>query len=124
MKKNANILIVDDDPGIGDMLKLLLEMEGHQVVVSQKPMEMEANIKKHEMDLVLLDMLISGVNGTDVCTEIKNKKTTSHVKILMMSALRDAKEKSLAAGADGFIAKPFETEDLIAKIGEVLDHQE
>ncbi|HET8865150.1 MAG TPA: hypothetical protein VFM80_05585 [Gracilimonas sp.] len=53
MKKKANILIVDDDPGIGDMLKLLLEMEGHQVVVSQKPMEMEANIKKHGIDLVV-----------------------------------------------------------------------
>lgn len=118
--ENNRILVVDDDSGIGEMLKTLLEYYNYEVIVSAKPEETERIVLEEEIDLVMLDMLISGVNGTDVCSQLRENPKTENTPILMMSALHDAGKKCREAGADDFIAKPFEMEDLIAKIQEVL----
>lgn len=120
MEKKAKILVVDDDSGIGEMLKTLLEFYGYEVEVTEKPEEAERIIIERKMDLVMLDMLISGVNGTDVCARLRQNQATAHIPILMMSALHDAGEKCRKAGANDFIAKPFEMDDLITKIDGVL----
>lgn len=114
-------MIVDDDSGIGEMLKTLLEFYGYNVTVTENPDETERLINEKNIDLVLLDMLISGVNGTDVCIRLRNNEDTRDIPILMMSALHNAGTKCKNAGANDFIAKPFEVEDLIAKIKEVLE---
>lgn len=120
MKENRNILVVDDDSGIGEMLKVLLELNGYSVSVTEKPDEAEVLIAQKDIDLVLLDKLISGVNGTEVCARLKNNQDTAEVPILMMSALHEAGEKCRDAGANDFIAKPFEMEDLLHKIEELI----
>ena len=120
MEEKSKILVVDDDSGIGEMLKTLLEFYGFEVVVTEKPMETQELILQHEIDLVLLDMLISGVNGTDVCAEMRENPKTQDTPVLMMSALHDAGPKCRQAGANDFIAKPFEMEDLIEKINVIL----
>lgn len=120
MEENSKILVVDDDSGIGEMLKTLLEFYGYDVTVTEKPDETERLIIEKDIDLVMLDMLISGVNGTDVCARLRNNKETENIPVLMMSALHDAGVKCKKAGADDFIAKPFEMDDLISKIKEVL----
>lgn len=121
MDKKTNILVVDDDSGIGEMLKTLLEFYGYDVVVTEKPDEAENLIEQHEIDLVILDMLISGVNGTDVCARLRANEPTSDIPVLMMSALHDAGKKCKKAGANDFIAKPFEMEDLQEKINSILN---
>ena len=121
MSEKTKILVVDDDSGIGEMLKTLLEFYGFDVTVSEQPDETEKIIKEEGIDLVMLDMLISGVNGTDVCARLRKNDETSNIPILMMSALHDAGKKCKEAGADEFIAKPFEMDQLIAKINEVLE---
>ncbi|NJW53521.1 response regulator [Salinimicrobium oceani] len=115
------ILVVDDDSGIGEMLKTLLEYYGYQVTVTAKPEETEELIVREKIELVMLDMLISGVNGTDVCKGIRQNPKTADTPVLMMSALHDADKKCREAGADDFIAKPFEMDDLTKKISEVLN---
>lgn len=120
MEENAKILVVDDDSGIGEMLKTLLEFYGYEVIVTEKPLETQDLILQHNIDIILLDMLISGVNGTDVCTEIRENPETQDTPVLMMSALHDAGPKCKEAGANDFIAKPFEMEDLIEKINGIL----
>lgn len=120
MEENSKILVVDDDSGIGEMLKTLLEFYGYDVTVTEKPDETERLIAENNIDLVMLDMLISGVNGTDVCARLRKNEATRDIPILMMSALHDAGTKCKNAGANDFIAKPFEMEDLIAKIKEVI----
>lgn len=115
-KNNTRILVVDDDSGIGEMLKMLLEMNGYKVLISEDPEKTEENIIAHDIDLVILDMLISGVNGTDVCARLRRNETTKHVTLLMMSALQDVGKRCKAAGADNFIAKPFEIDKLLGKI--------
>ncbi len=123
MKKNK-ILVVDDDSGIGEMLKTLLEFYEYDVTVTAKPEETEKLIIAEKVDLVLLDMLISGVNGTDVCARLRNNPQTENTPVLMMSALHDAGTKCREAGANDFIAKPFEMDDLVKKIGVILDSNE
>lgn len=124
MKENAKILVVDDDSGIGEMLKTLLEFYDYKVTVTERPEETEQLIAEHDIDLVMLDMLISGVNGTDVCARLRQNEETKDVPVLMMSALHDAGSKCRKAGANDFIAKPFEMDDLIEKINKVLEKQE
>lgn len=121
MTKNAKILVVDDDSGIGEMLKTLLEFKDFTVTVTEKPGETEKIIMEEDIGLVILDMLISGVNGTDVCARLKENEDTAQVPILMMSALHEAGTKCKAAGADDFVAKPFEMDELMAKIHKVFN---
>lgn len=121
MDEKTKILVVDDDSGIGEMLKTLLEFYGFEVTVTEKPDKAEDIIKEQGIDLVMLDMLISGVNGTDVCEGIRHNEHIKDVPVLMMSALHDAGPKCKEAGADDFMAKPFEIEDLIKKINHILE---
>lgn len=124
MKENPKILVVDDDSGIGEMLKTLLEFYDFEVLVTENPNAVESLIQQEDIDLVLLDMLISGINGTDVCKRLRIDNEVSHIPVLMMSALHNAGSKCKAAGADDFIAKPFEMEELISKINEVLGNRQ
>lgn len=124
MEKKIKLLVVDDDSGIGEMLKTLLEFYGYEVEVTEQPEETESIILKKEIDLVLLDMLISGVNGTDVCAKLRQTEATANIPILMMSALHDAGAKCRNAGANDFIAKPFEMDELILKIEKALTREQ
>ncbi len=120
MKENAKILVVDDDSGIGEMLQTLLEFYNFEVTVTERPDQTEKLIQENNIDLVMLDMLISGVNGTEVCARLRKNEETKDVPVLMMSALHDAGSKCRKAGANDFIAKPFEMDDLIARINKIL----
>lgn len=102
------------------MLQTLLEFYGFEVKVTEQPDETEKIIKEEDIDLVMLDMLISGVNGTDVCARLRKNPETADVPVLMMSALHDAGKKCKEAGANDFIAKPFEMEELISRINSIL----
>lgn len=110
------ILIADDDPGILDAIGIMLEFEGFEVkstanVASLLSMESEFP------DLLLLDIWMSGADGRDVCRHLKQKSSTSKIPIVLFSASRDIERSAMEAGADGFLAKPFEMDDLLAKIG-------
>ncbi|WP_037319511.1 PleD family two-component system response regulator [Salegentibacter sp. Hel_I_6] len=124
MEKTTKILVVDDDSGIGEMLKTLLEFYGYEVTVTEKPLLAEELIQQENIDIVLLDMLISGVDGTDVCAGIRENPETTKTPVLMMSALHDAGPKCKKAGANDFIAKPFEVEDLTERIEKILASKE
>lgn len=121
MDDKIKVLVVDDDSGIGEMLKTLLEFYGFEVTVTEIPDSAENIIAEKQIDVVMLDMLISGVNGTDVCSRLRNNEDTKNIPILMMSALHNAGDKCKKAGADDFIAKPFEMDELIAKIREIVE---
>ncbi len=124
MEKTTKILVVDDDSGIGEMLKTLLEFYGYQVMVTEKPLLAEELIQQESIDLVLLDMLISGVDGTDVCAGIRQNSKIAQTPVLMMSALHNAGPKCKSAGANDFIAKPFEVEDLTSRIEAILQEKD
>lgn len=119
----AKILIVDDDQTIGLMLKDILEYSNHEVTVSQEPRKTKENIIENDIELILLDKLISGVDGTDVCETLKNDKEVAHIPVIMMSALHNVDEICKAAGAVDFLSKPFDMETLIEKIDNILKRE-
>ena len=116
----AKILIVDDDASIGYMIRDILEFKDHEVTLSQKPLETKENILKNDIELVLLDKLISGVDGTEVCSDLKKDEDVSEVPVIMMSALHNAAETCKEAGAVDFISKPFDMEMLLSRIDNIL----
>jgi DNA-binding response OmpR family regulator len=112
----AAILVVDDDESIGIMLKMMLEHKGYRVIVNQDALNLTELIAANNIGLILLDMLINGVKGTDVCISLKNDPAVNHIPIMMMTALPDAEKQCGEAGADDFIAKPFEMDVLLGKV--------
>lgn len=116
MKEKALILVVDDDPDICTMIKIVLDYYGHDAIEADNEEKAKEIISSSPVDLIIMDMLLSGADGTDICRQLKQDKKNSSIPILMFSAHPTAKETCLAAGADDFISKPFEMNDLIAKI--------
>lgn len=117
--KKKKILIVDDDVAILDVIKMILEEEGYEIRTSQNGSIFPIVNKLHP-DLILLDMLLSGEDGRDVAKKLKSEKKTKYIPIVMISAHPSAEKGSLQAGADKFIAKPFEIEELISVVYKAL----
>ena len=108
-------MIADDDPGIVDAVEMLLEFEGY-TVSSTVDGATVLDMKDELPDLLLLDIWMSGEDGRDICKQLKKEALTKNIPVIMISASRDIKESALAAGADDFLAKPFEMDELLKKI--------
>jgi DNA-binding response OmpR family regulator len=113
------ILIADDDPGILDALTLLLEDAGYEVKTANDGAAIR-EIYTAPPDLLLLDIWLSGWNGRDICIALKSVEQTKHVPILLFSANNETEEIAKEAGADDFIAKPFDIDELLEKIEKYL----
>ena len=116
MKEKAFILVLDDDRDICMMIKMVLEYYGYDAMDSENEENAKAIMSANRVDLIIMDMLLSGADGTDICKRLKQNEKTSTIPVLMFSAHPTAKESCLAAGADDFISKPFEMNDMIDKI--------
>src|SRR4030095_16145120 len=116
MKPGQLILILDDDPDLCTMIKLMLEYKGYGAVEANNEHDARKVLMEKQIDLIIMDMLLSGTDGTDVCRRLKQDEKFSRVPILMFSAHPNAKDACLKAGADDFISKPFEMNDLLGKI--------
>jgi CheY-like chemotaxis protein len=117
--KNAprKILIVEDDPDIVLALTTILEDEGYVVVALDSGKHLSENLPPSSLpDLILLDMLLSGQDGREIARQLKADPSTRHIPILMLSAYPTIEQEAKAAGADSFLAKPFELDDLLAKV--------
>ena len=123
MNKKEKILVLDDDPDIGTMIKMMLEYKGYNVVVSDRADHAAEALLNNDIDLVIMDMLLSGVNGTDLCSELKKNSSTAGVPVIMISAHPNAKEICLQAGADEFISKPFDMQDILSKIDRLINQK-
>ncbi len=113
------ILVVDDDPGIRQLLQITLQVEGYEVILAEdgkKALEIEA---AHPIDLVILDLMLPGIDGWQVCKQIRVK---SNLPIIMLTAKDDEIDTimGLKIGADDYISKPFSPRELVARIEAVL----
>ena len=118
------VMIADDDPGIVDSLSMMLEFEGYEVSSTLNGASL-LQLTGTLPDLLLLDIWMSGVDGRDICKRLKKQPHTSKMTILMISASKDIGISALEAGADDFLAKPFEMEELLQKVAHYvndLDH--
>lgn len=123
MNEKALILVLDDDPDICIMIKMVLDYYGYDAMDAENEETATKIISSNHVDLLIMDMLLSGVDGTDICRRLKLDKETSSIPILMFSAHPTAKDTCLAAGADDFISKPFEMNDMMEKISFFLERK-
>ncbi len=112
------ILVVDDDPDILDALQMLLEFAGYEVKTTEKG-EYAENLRDTNgglPHLIILDVLLSGKDGRLICQKLKSQLDTKHIPIIMVSAHPNAKHSVAAVGADGFLAKPFDVDELLEMV--------
>jgi len=112
----SKILVVDDDTDILSVMEILLKMKGFEVEVTTRGENTFPKIESFKPDLILLDVLISGHDGRTICRELKARKETSHIPVIMFSAHPGAAASILQYGADDFIAKPFDVANLLQKV--------
>jgi DNA-binding response OmpR family regulator len=117
------VLIADDEPNILISLEFLMKREGWQVSVARDGVEALATIQRERPDLVLLDVMMPGKTGFEVCQAVRADEALAGVKILMLTAKgRDTDvAQGLGLGADAYMTKPFSTKELAAKVREMLD---
>ena len=115
---SARILVVDDDAALAEMVGIVLEGEGFTPSFCADGAEALAAFRENKPDLVLLDLMLPGFDGIEVCGQIRQE---SGVPIIMLTAKgRETEQaKGLALGADAYMLKPFSTKDLVAKIREM-----
>jgi DNA-binding response OmpR family regulator len=116
------ILIADDDPTIVVSLQFLLEQAGYAVRVARDGQEALDAMASEVPDLLLLDVMMPRLSGYDVCQRVRESGILRQVRILMLTARGGAVEarKGLALGADGYMTKPFATQELLSHIRELL----
>ena len=121
MEKAIRILVVEDDPDLGTMIKMLLEHKGFAVTLTASIEQTKEILSNNNIDLILMDMLLSGANGIDICAALKNNNKTKAIPVMMISAHPNAMELCMEAGADDFIPKPFDMQELIAKVNSLIN---
>ncbi len=120
----SRILVVDDDTDILSVMEILLTMKGFEVEVTAKGENTFPKIHTFMPDLILLDVLISGHDGRTICKQLKSNEATRHIPVIMFSAHPAGATTIADCGADDFIAKPFDVNNLIQKVNTQLAFKE
>lgn len=119
----SNLLVVEDDMVQAEGLRYILENGGHAVIVACSGEQALLMLQREKFDLVLSDVVMPGISGYDLCKRVKAEHKDTPV--ILVTALGDLKDLigGLVSGADNFITKPYEPEDLLAQIDRVLSVQ-
>jgi two-component system OmpR family response regulator len=119
MTESTRILLVDDDRELRDLVSRLLERHGYHVATAKDSREMTATLARGKADLLILDVMLPGKDGLQICREIREE---SHVPILMLTAMGEEADRvvGLEMGADDYLAKPFSPRELLARVRALL----
>ena len=112
----AKILLIDDDPDVRVVMSTVLCEKGYEVATASQWDDALLKLRQEKPSLILLDVLLSGSDGRELCREIKADETTKHIPVIMTSGHPGAAVRFESYGADDFIAKPFTTEALLTKL--------
>ena len=121
LQQSPDILIVDDDMDIRYMMQSILKHEGYQTKTCVCADELNTLLSGMRPAAIIMDMLLSGSDGKDICKSLKKKNSTKHISVMMISAHPDAAFVCREAGADDFLEKPFEIDVFINKTKSLMD---
>lgn len=118
----STIVIVDDDPSILELVRINLEMQGHNVISAPDGETGYALVQQHRPELVILDVMMPGVDGYTVCQRIRKHQEINETPVLMLTALGvlEDKVKGFDVGADDYLVKPFEIPELMVRVRALL----
>jgi len=116
------LLLVEDDRALADLLMWHFDREGYEIVRTADGDEALILAEERTPDLVILDWMIEGVSGIEVCRRLRRRASTAHVPIIMLTARGEESDRirGLETGADDYVTKPFSPRELIARVGAVL----
>lgn len=125
MTVKRKILIVDDEPDMVENTRLFLDHKGHEVLSAFDGEEGLRIARQERPDIILLDVMMPKINGYQVCRELKGDAETKSIPIIMLTAKAQESDKSWGkeVGADNYVTKPFEMNDLIQKIEDLLKNR-
>ncbi len=121
-EQKAKVLIVEDNPESVDLLVYFLKPAGYEISVATDGVEAIEMVEKAPPDIILLDIMLPKIDGYQICERLKKDQRTFHIPIIMITALKELKDKirALEAGADDFISKPFDNVELLARVKSLL----
>jgi two-component system phosphate regulon response regulator PhoB len=119
---NAKVLIVEDEEPLAMLLQYNLEAEGFRVTVSSRGDEAEVAISEEPPDLIILDWMLPGLSGIELCRRLRAGKTTRAIPILILTARGEEQDRirGLTMGADDYVVKPFSVPELMARVRAIL----
>jgi len=121
MGESLEILVLDDEPIVGDRLKPFLEGEGHRVEVFVDPKEALTRLKTKEFDIVLTDVRMENIDGIQVLERVRAKSDRTKVLMITGYATVELARQALSKGVFDFIAKPFKLEDIRAMVNKASE---
>mgnify|MGYP005824117865 CR=1 FL=1 len=118
----AKLLLVEDDPALAELLEFRFENEGYDVRTTSDGDEALLLAEEDVPDLIILDWMIEGTSGIEVCRRLRRDKKTAHVPIIMLTAREneDDRIRGLETGADDYLTKPFSPRELLARVAAVM----
>ena len=118
----GSVLVVEDEADTARLIKINLDREGFRTEVTQSGEDALARVRRGEVDLVILDILLPGIDGHEVCRRIRADPTREHLPIIMLTAKTEDVDaaKGLETGADDYIKKPFSPIEMIARVKAAL----
>src|SRR5215211_7285913 len=118
----ARILIVEDEESLTTLLRYNLEAAGYAVETAARGDEAELRIAEELPDLVLLDWMVPGVSGVELCRRIRARQDSTRLPIIMLTARGEEADRvrGLATGADDYVVKPFSVPELLARVAALL----
>lgn len=117
---NKKILLCDDDEGILDMLEILLEDSGYEIYAERNSLNVHKIIAEYQPDLLVLDLWMPVLSGDQLVRSIRKNPALQDLPVIIISASRDGQEIAANAGANEFLAKPFDISELLENINKYL----
>jgi len=122
----AKILVVDDDTKIQMVVRIMLQKKGYDVKCVSSGLEAFQEIPEFKPDIIMLDVMMPGMGGYEVCRKLKSSESTKNIPVIMLTALGMGEdfEKAIENGADWYIVKPFNSRQLLSRVSMLLDGEQ
>jgi DNA-binding response OmpR family regulator len=120
MEAKKKVLVIDDDEAVLDVMKEALVYEGFEVKIADKADDIQGMISAYSPDVLLIDYILNGINGGEICHQLKENNSTGKLPVIIVSAYPRVLTSLGLYGCDKFIPKPFDLDDLVGSIKSVL----